>query len=372
MRALGRGALLVVCASLPFVSAGCGSSPARWSARWDAPYARFGDEARAAFVDARVALDAGRRMEALERLRALRDQQPGNLEVAAWLQDVEEDLLLDGVDLFAPENSLVGTSPATVLQRHYRGRPGAGTVGERTAVGLVLSARAEEDDRAARSQLEAAIDLDPRCAWAHYGLSHVLLRDREAINRWALASASLERALELDPGNLRARRLEAWMLGEEGSRDEAEGQLRRWIDIADEDPRVSATELTDARLDLARLLLLRGEAPRAKRILADLEGTAWGRNRRLTLMAVALQEDGAHAEALEYALRAQWADEAGLLPLVQEALLHELFLGDRATAVERWREISGRSQDSASLADLVQALRARVRIEREEGAQEAP
>lgn len=154
------------------------------------------------------------------------------------------------------------------------------------------------------------------------------------------------------------------MQAEEGSLDSATKNLLRWIEIADGDPRVSRTEAVEARLDLALLFLLDGEDSRAERLLDDLEGEERGRARRLTLLAVARQEAGNELGALDAALRAQGAAGGSALPLVQEALLQELFLGNPEAAEERWRAVADLGDDTTDIADLVRGLRARVRLER--------
>ena len=261
----------------------------------------------------------------------MRDRDPGNIEVAVLSQELEGALLLDGVDLFGPDHSLAEFAPDVVLRLAYAARAAA----EPTVVTEVLRARAETDLRAAATQLERAIELDPTCAWAHYGLSHVLLGDRSRVDRWSGARQSLARALELDPGHVRARRLEAWMAAQEGSRAEAEA------------------------------LLVRGEDRRALRLLEDLEGVRHDRARRLMLLTVARQEGGDALGALDAALRAQGAGMQGeALPLVQEALVLELFLGRPDEAEERWQEVARLGEGAANLADLIQGLRARVRLER--------
>ncbi len=353
---LAVGALLA-CAS-------CGAAPVRWTAGWASAYARFDDDSRDRFITARALHDAGDRLAAREALLELWTDDPENLEVAAWLQDLEGRLLEDGVDIFAPDLSLERHAADDVLRRAYAAHADRSP----TVAAYVLAARAETDSLAAETQLGKALELDPTCAWAHYGRAHVLLQDRARADRWSLARAALERALALDAGHLRARRLEAWMLAEEGLSDDAEALLRRWIDRAEDDPRVTRLAFVDARLDLARLLLMRGEHGRAERLLTDLEGEPISRARRLMLLTVARQEGGDALGALDAALRAQGAERGTVLPLVQEALLQELFLADIEVANARWREIASRADETSSVADLLQGLRARVRIERRSAA----
>ncbi|MEM9382298.1 MAG: hypothetical protein AAGB93_20245 [Planctomycetota bacterium] len=354
--------ILLPCALL----AACGATTPKWSADWGGPYAEFDDAERASFTSARALMDEGRATAALEELRALAASDPENFEVACWLQDVESSLLRDGVDVFggaesrreAPRDD--DAAPEDVLQRAYTER----ATREPSVVSFVLAARAETDVPAALNLLENALELDPNCPWAHYGMSHVLLEDRTRIDRWGLAKDSLARALELDPGNLRARRLEAWMMAEQGTRNTAERLLRRWIGQAEADPRVARSAVVEALLDLSLLMLLRGENRRAERVLEDLEGEPTSRARRWMLLTVARQEGGDVLGALDATLRAQGAAGGAVLPVVQEALLNELFLDRPEVADARWREVAGLVDDTTSIRDLVQGLRARVRMER--------
>lgn len=368
--------LLALAASLAI--AGCATRSATWEASWGAPYAAFDPDEQADFAGARAMLDGGQRLSALAALRDLAAADEGNLELASWVQDVESDLLQDGVpagELFpalrAGERLAASRdlAPEDGLRLVYADRAEESP----TVQALILAARVETDGMAAESLLRRALELDPVCSWAHYGLAHVLLEKRSQPDRWSLARASLQRALEIEPGNLRARRLEAWMLAEEGSRDVAETQLRRWLEESAGDPRVSGAERVEAQLDLALLLLLRGEDRRAARLLEDLEGEPTGRARRWMLLTVARQEGGDLLGALDATLRAQGAAAGEVLPLVQEALLSEAFLDRPEQASALWEEVAALAGDGTSITDLVQGLRARVRMERAlSAAEESP
>ena len=360
-------ALLLVLAAA--ASAACSSSGATWRAERSSPYATFSAEELDRFRDARAALEGGDRSGALVLMRALSVSDPENLELACWVQDVESSLLDDGGAPFDDPAVLEEEDPAEALRLAYRVPPDQAP----TVRSLILAARVETDGLAAEALLMKALELDPVCSWAHYGLSHVLLEKRSQPDRWSLARESLERALAIEPGHLRARRLEAWMLAEEGSRDEAESMLRRWLEEVEDDPRVAHAERVEARLDLALLLLLRGEDGRAARMLEDLEGEPVGRARRWMLLTVARQEGGDVLGALDATLRAQGAAPGEVLPLVQEALLSEVFLDRPEVANARWQEVADLAGEGASIGDLVEGLRARVRMERRAAAQgEAP
>ncbi|MEL6908127.1 MAG: hypothetical protein AAFP22_22150, partial [Planctomycetota bacterium] len=68
--------------------------------------------------------------------------------------------------------------------------------------------------------------------------------------------------------------------------------------------------------------------------------------------------------ALETALAAQAASRGTVLPLVQEALLQELFLDAPEEADARWAEIAAATRDARGISELIQGVRARVRLER--------
>jgi tetratricopeptide (TPR) repeat protein len=72
----------------------------------------------------------------------------------------------------------------------------------RTSLGAVLARRGRVGD--ARQHLEAALAVNPNHADAHYHLALTLMADGAPSE---LAKAHLRRALELDPGHLRARQL---------------------------------------------------------------------------------------------------------------------------------------------------------------------
>ena len=353
---------------LAFFALGCGGSSVRWRSSWTSAYSRFLGDTPEEFTKARGLYDLGLRLEARRALSELALRGPDNLEIGAWLQDLEAELLEDGHDVFVDTLSLTEASGPDVLRRVYAARKDR----EPNVTSFVLAARAETDVLAAEILLDRALELDPTCAWAHYGRSHVLLTDRSRIDRWGQAGDALSKALQFDPSHLRARRLEAWMQAEEGSLDSATINLIRWIEIADGDPRVTRSDAVEARLDLALLFLLDGEDRRAERLLDDLEGEDLGRPRRLTLLTVARQEAGNELGALDAALRAQGSGGAAALPLVQEALLQELFLGNPEAAEERWRAVADLADNTTQISDLVRGLRARIRLERAAAAAEAP
>ncbi|MGB0333132.1 MAG: hypothetical protein ACPGPE_15080, partial [Planctomycetota bacterium] len=68
--------------------------------------------------------------------------------------------------------------------------------------------------------------------------------------------------------------------------------------------------------------------------------------------------------ALDATLRAQGAASGEVLPLVQEALLSEAFLDRPEQASALWAKVAELAGNGTSITDLVQGLRARVRMER--------
>ena len=175
----------------------------------------------------------------------MRDRDPGNIEVAALVQDLEETLLQDGVDLFAPAHSLLDLAPDVALRQAYAARAAA----EPTVVTEILRARGD-DLRAAAAQLERAIDLDPNCAWAHYGLSHVLSVTGPGSTDGAAREVAGPRP-RTRSRHVRARRLEAWMAARRGAvptprRSSCAGS-RRWKAIHG-----SATRSASRRASISR------------------------------------------------------------------------------------------------------------------------
>ncbi len=349
--------LLLVVATL--LSA-CGTPQVTWEKSFEAPYGTFDTEQLEAFRAARREIDAGALERARTRLATLLGGAPNNLEIAVWLQDVELALLRRGSppaeDLRA---ALEGAKdPDEALRTLYAKRLEAAP----SPAGYVLAARAETDAIAARSLLERAIELDPTCAWAHYGRAYALLQDRHEPDRWELARSALSRALALDPSHLHARALEAWMLAQEGSVSAAARALELWLRRSADDPRVHQSRRISAQLDLAQLWILEGHPREAAALLRGLEGVPQERPRRLAILAVALHEQGDAHAALDAARRAELAAESPILPLVQEALLFASDLGDPEAAQERWREVAG--AEAGDLGAILQTLRARVELER--------
>ncbi len=355
----------------------CRAPSELFDATWDRPGSAFAPEARAALSLAMARLAADNPEGAHAALMELAASDPENIEAGAWLQDVELLLLAEarrGLALADEGLARLARDPDAegALRRRYQRRA------EETpsVAAYVLAARLAPDARTALALLDGALALDPNSAWAHYARAHAWLLDERLADRWSLAREALDTALRRDPGFLRARRLRAWMLAEEGQHSAARAALAAWLDASEGDPRVATETRVEAQLDLALLWLLTGRAERARRELEALEGTATGRARRLALLAVAEQEDGALERSLEAVRRAELADRGSVLPKVQRALLAERFFDDPEAAEALWRKVAEHEGDATELGALVQGLRARVMVERAEaqraGAGEVP
>jgi hypothetical protein len=350
---------------------GCRATNEEFDANWDQQGGTFDPTERVALASARAKFAAGELEAARREFADQLARDPENIEVGVWLQEVELALLAAAArgEVLADE-SLARLArdddPTDALRRRYaRAAEDVPTVAR-----WVLAARIAAQPEIALTALDAALALDPKSAWALYGRAHALIEQRRLANRWSLAREAVEAALRAEPGFLRARRLRAWMLAEEGQKSAALQAYEAWLVAAQDDPRVPDELRIEAELDRALLLLLEGRPERAARQLAELEGTDIGRARRLALLAVAEQERGELERALQAIRSAEVADRGSVLPLVQRALLLERFQDDPQGAEELWRAIVERDSGS-DIADLVQTMRARVRLERSEALEQS-
>lgn len=236
---------------------------------------------------------------------------------------------------------------------------------EPTPEHLLLAARVEDDPQAARARIERALSIDPDSAWAHHALAHRLARDGD----WVAAGERVQRALALDPGLLPARRLETMVLARGGDRDLAIAALARWIHNAQRDPLVGAHELDAARLDLAQLLILDDEAEQSRAVLAQLAEPERAGARVELVFAAVEQAQGRPVRALDAARAAGDQDTNEALGDVQEALLQEDWLGDRAAARAAWERVQNHARAGSDLASVLLGLRARAALERLDAAE---
>ncbi len=292
---------------------------------------------------ARAALDSGDAIGACAILEEVLARTPRDLGLACMLQDAE----------------LAAGQEAPALRARYLGQARERDDGD----AWVLVARLEGTTAEARSILDRAARLDPANAWAHYGLAFVEARS----GFWGEAQGHLKRALELDPGHLAARRLEAALLARDGKYEEARTAYSAWLEASKLDPRVDPAWRLAAQLDLALVELESGH-PRAARnhlaALSDGVGQPGLAARRLCLLAASEQTLGRSSQALEAARAAEALAPQSALPKVQQALLHEQWLGDPAAAKAAWERVIGEARTSGDLSDLIQSMRARVVLER--------
>ncbi len=341
------------------LAAACGKSIDSWEPTFDAPYSAFDDESFAALKRARVLSDAGDWDEAWRVLDAAWRADEDNLDIGAVLQEIEYELLVRGTEV---DGELALRSADAdhrgALFRRWDARADDAPSIPRT----VLRARVEPDALAALNGLDEALERDPRCAWAWYGRAHTLLRLTRETQRWRLAREALDACLALDPGHLRARRLEAWILAQEGG--DAAPPLQAWLEAAQGDPRISRTEYVDTQLDLARTWVLEGSPKRAAKLLRSMEGEPIGRGRRLAILACAQQALGDEAGALDSARRAEGAGETEVLALVQQAVLYQHYLDRPDQALEQWADVAEKGSAASDLSAILQSLRARIMLER--------
>ncbi|HEV8111527.1 MAG TPA: hypothetical protein VGR31_02030 [Planctomycetota bacterium] len=335
---LGTG-LLAALAALP----GCWAPAIRTIPETRSAYDALPKDALARLAAARRDLDAGDARAADTALAALCAEFPQNVPVGIWRQEAE----------IALERS---ASAPSELRERYRKR----AEDDPTVTNLVLAARVEPDPTAAGGLLERAETLDPHCAWASYGRAYLAARAgdfKEARDR-------IVRAKLADPGHMPTLWLETWLLARAGGLSQAFTSLSTWIERARDDPRLDQHLVLEAELDRALLAVLDGEPKTAKSLLADLEGVPVDPARLRMIEAGAQQELGDASAALAAARQAELAKPDEILPIVQQALLHELWLGDPAAAEADWARALELSRTDAALGSLLERVRARVRLER--------
>ena len=327
----------------------CSAAPEAWSAGWSRPYHDLSIESRRALEQVRSLEQEGDLEQALAALGELVIAHPRNLDLAGY----QQDLFL----LRAPsEAPLLEVEALARCQEMPRPEI------------FILAARLCAEPTEAQALLEQALLLDPRCADAHLGMAVLALAGDERY-RWRGATESLDRCLALDPGLVGARRLEAWMLSQQGS-PAAGVALVRWLDATLGDGRVRHQDRVAAALDLAVSHLTRENPAAALVVLDRLQGETYFRPRRLALLAVAREESGDREGALWAVSAAIDAAPADSLPRVQEALLLRSSGGEaEAEAWDRVLEVAGEGDE---LSDLIQALRAQVAASRLRARQDAP
>lgn len=338
---------------LLFVS--CLSPFAAWEPNREGTYDELSQQDWLVFDGAQRDLGLGRLRLARQSFARLASDNPNNLVVGAWLQEAELTLALQTARSdAAAELDELGVHED--LRRLYRERADQ----QETVANLVLAARVETDQFAALALLNHALRLDEKCAWAHYGRAHVLAEQED----WKGARRSLERTLELDAGHAWGRRLEAWMHARTGNSDAAIASLQEWLDQVENDTRVQPEWVAQARLDLALLYTLEGSPERTQKLLDQVDLGGDDLVRQLTLEAAALEALGEIEPALEAAARAHELDPTAYLPMVQQALLFERWLGDPRRAMLVWEKVLVQAESEQDMAAVVQRARATIHLER--------
>lgn len=372
---LARGALL-----LGLLCLGLACSAVR-SGRWESspgPYDQFDAPRLAALAQARERFEAEDLRGAMEGLQALLRQDPLNLTVAALLQDAELAALERGQAVEGlpagppPAANATEVGPRIRLRRWYAARAEQ----RGTSFDLVLAARIEDDTLAALRLLDRAVEVDPKNLWAHYGRAYELLK----LNRVEESRGALSRALLLDPGHPRARRLEITLLGLGKDRARAKTALRTWLLELEGDARVPRRDWIDGALDLVALEQEQEGYADSLNLLQRLEPLtpeqAW---RRELLFSVAFESLGRYPEALEAARRAQTLRPAGFRAYATEARLLQHRFDDLEGALAAWEQTAelanqagaGWLDGDASAAELqarIEVARLRERLVLDRGA----
>jgi tetratricopeptide (TPR) repeat protein len=332
------------------------------------PYDRLGPGQTERLQAARRAADEGDLEGAIRTLEEVALRDPLHAGVAIALQETRLKLLQRGGRLPALDQwrerhrPLDDAPPATVLWQWYLAR--ARTTGE--AIDRLLAARLEPDRRAATFQLEELVRDEPDLAFGHVGLAHAYLLGGEI----AAARRSLDAALALDPGQVRARRLEAPLLAREGQVPLSLKALERWLERTADDPLVSAADRDAVQLELAAALLdAERFGPARARLDRFIDGPRFDvlpaelRSQAYLLRAAAAEGQGRYREARDDAERASREVPEKVLPYVQIAILEEYRLGNPAAAREAWaavEERAGNAPSEDSLGAFLYAQWARV------------
>ncbi|MBL8857840.1 MAG: hypothetical protein JNL28_04960 [Planctomycetes bacterium] len=290
-------------------------------------------KARAHFVNHEYAA-------ARDGFAALFAQDPENVIVGIWQQECEFALLPD-----APEIS------ARWARRALE---------QPTVANHVLAARVATDTTARLDHLQAAEALDPRCAWVEYGRAYTAA----SAGDWPLARESLARAKAADPGHLWTFWLEAWIATRTASLETAASALSGFLARAVDDPRVEPRLVDDARLDLALVWTLSDEPRKARPLIDAVDPNGPDALRRLTALALVEQALGDLKGALDAAGTAERLAPGEILPIVQQALLYEEWLGDDERAEAAWGRALALARSSTRLVSVLERTRAGVRLER--------
>lgn len=309
----------------------------------NSPYDALSDQALDHLAEARAELASGNPAAACAVLGVLAEQFPQNIPVGVCRQEAEIALAKSR-----------GETPD--LRGTYRSRAEE----DPTVANLVLAARVEPDADKALVLLDRAEKLDPRCAWCSYGKAWLAARAAD----WKEVHDRIARAKAADPGHMPTRWLETWVLAREGGLAQAITSLTTWADRARGDPRIDPQLVLAADLDRALLAVLASDPKLARSILGDLKDKSADAARRKMIEAGADQGLGDSAAALAAAAEAERLKPDDVVPVVQQAMLHEVWLGDPRAAEADWNRALEVSRTDPALSSLLERVRARVRIER--------
>ena len=325
------------------------------------PYDAVAPAQLAVLAEARAQLLRGEWSRARTALEAACRTDPRSIPLGIWLQEAQ--LAEQGLSSEAggPISDPLRSARLDELTREWRLVAEA----QPSAASYVLAARLERDPATARVLLDRAESLDAACPWVPYARAFLAARERD----WGQVSKQLEAALQLEPGHLQSRWLQAWTLARGGDPKEARARLRSWLDRTADDPRIEARLRGDAELDLALLELLGDDPSAATRSLAQLEGGSLSDEARIfCARASAAQARGDLAAALRLSEEASRRDPQALLPLIQQAILQQRYARDLERAYALWSQVEERSGTSRDFSAVLEQLRARVEQERLERA----
>lgn len=302
----------------------------------------------AAFSEARALSVDGEVHEARAAFERLYESAPDNVGVGIWCQETELAAAIADIHDEAEARAAL----AAHWDAAARERP--------TVAAWVLAARVAPDRARALAALDTAEALDPHCAWVHYGRAFLAAQASE----WPVARLHIERAKAADPGHLWTFWLEAWMSTRTGSLDEAASALLGFVERAADDPRIQPRLLDDLRLDLALVWTLRAEPHKARDLVEAVDPRSVDVARRLSAISSVEQALGELGPALAAAEAAERAAPGEILPVVQQALLFDEWLGDAVKAEAAWRRVLELAQASSELTAVLERTRAGVRLER--------
>lgn len=323
------------------------------------PYDSLATAELRTFADARAEFDAARFDAARGLFARILAEHPDSIVAGAWLQECEVALATAPTPKTPSPD---GASPLDTLRAQYAARANETP----TAASCVLAARLAADDETARKFLDRAAQLDPNCVWVPYARAFLAARS----SSWDEVRRQLARARAADPGHMPTRWLECWMLARSGRTDEAGTSLETWIEKARGDVRVAKKLVLEARIDLALLRVLDGDARGAQALLDALEREGRNGARERLVEAAAEESLGDRKRALAAAQAAAELAPRELLPVVQQALLYELWLDDPAAAEAAWTNVLALSKNSPELSSMLERVRARVFLERHEAQRE--